>query len=426
MLEDAWRIVGGRPLHGKVRPSGSKNGALPTLASTLLVDGETVLRNVPRIADVATMLELLRAFGLSVEEAAAGELRVVNSGLTTHRAPEELVARMRASHYLLGPVVARLGRAELPLPGGCDIGRRPVDYILGGLEALGVETHVQDDIIKAEARRIRGGRVSLDPAYRSPGATFNVVMAAVLAEGETVIENASFEPDVVAFCRFLEAAGARIEGLGRPTLKVHGVEGLRGAKHAINVDRLEAGTFLCAAAATRGEVIVEEVDAGDLGAVLAKMREAGVEISEVEEGLRASCRDRPRGVSLVTEPYPGFPTDLQPPMTAVLATAAGESAIRESIFDRRLQCLEQLEKMGASVRLLGPRQAAVRGVDRLKGAEVAAHNIRDGAALAIAALSAEGESVVSGRQFVARGYEGFESKLCAIGAQITTAGEEEG
>ncbi len=426
MLEDAWRIVGGRPLEGRVRPSGSKNGALPTLAATLLLDGETVLHNVPQIADVATMLELLRAFGLSVEESGEGEVSVVNRGLATHRAPRELVARMRASHYLLAPVAARLGRVELPLPGGCNIGRRPVEYILAGLEALGVAAQVRQDRIEAEAPRMTGGKVSLDPAYRSPGATFSVVAGAAVAEGETVVENASFEPDVVAFCRFLESAGARIEGVGQAVLRVRGVGALGGTRHEINVDRLEAGTFLCAAAATRGEVTVEGVAPGDLGAAVGKLREAGVEVSEVEEGLRTRCRARPRAVDVVTEPYPGFPTDLQPPMAVVLATAAGESAIRESIFDRRLQYVEQLERMGASARVLDSRRAAILGVKHLRGAEVEAHNIRDGAALVIAALSAEGESVVSGRQFVARGYQEFESKLRSLGAQMATVGEEEG
>ena len=426
MIDAAWHIVGGRPLRGRVRPSGSKNGALPTLAATLLLEGETVLQNVPRIGDVLTMMELLRAFGLTVEERERGELQIVNRGLTTHSAPEDLVARMRASHYLLGPVVARLGRANLPLPGGCDIGQRPMNYIISGLEALGVQAQVETGKITARASRLTGARVALNPVYRSPGATFNVLMAAATAKGTTVIENASFEPDVVVFCHFLKAAGAQIEGIGQPTLTVTGVQGLAGTGHRVNADRLEAGTFLCAAAATRGEVTVEEVTRSDLGAAADKLDEAGVELTTSTEGLRARCPGRPRGISVVTEPYPGFPTDLQPPMTTLLVCAEGESTVRESIFDRRLQYADQLARMGASMRVLDSRRLAVRGVERLHAAKVEAHNIRDGAAMVIAALSAEGESVVSGWRYVARGYEEFEGKLRSLGAQITLAGEGDG
>jgi UDP-N-acetylglucosamine 1-carboxyvinyltransferase len=406
------------PLRGSIRPSGSKNGALPTLAATLLLEGETLLRNIPRITDVETMIGLLRALGLRVEELSDGALRVINEGVSTHTAPEQLVHRMRASHYLIGPLVARLKQAELPLPGGCDIGRRPVDYIIAGLEPLGVEAEVKGSRIIVTASHLSGASVALDAQYRSAGATFTVLMAAVLAEGRTVIENASFEPDVVSFCRFLNAAGARIGGIGGPSLEVRGVDGLTGATHRVNPDRLEAGTLICAAAATRGEVLVERLTTGDLGGAADKMREAGIEMREEAGGLRASCAGRLQAVSVVTEPFPGFPTDLQPPFAAVLATAAGCSAVRESIFDRRLQYVDQLVKMGAQVELLDSRRAAITGVPRLRGAEVEAHNIRDGAALMIAALSAEGQSLVWGRQFVARGYEAFESKLQSLGARL--------
>ena len=421
MIEDSWRIVGGKPLAGTVSPAGSKNGALPVLAATLLLDGETTLHNVPRIADTDTMMELLRAFGLAVEARDDGEVRIVNRGLATHVAPAELVQRMRASHYLLGPVISRMGRAELPLPGGCDIGDRPVDYIIEGLEALGARAQCEPDRIGAEASRLRGAAVALNPAYRSPGATFNLLMAAATAEGRTVIENASFEPDVVSFCQLLNAAGARISGIGQPTLTVDGVAGLHGVAHRVNSDRLEAGTFLVAAAATRGSVLVSDVTKADLAAAADKLVEAGVQLDPEDGGLRASCPRRPRAVAVVTEPFPGFPTDLQPMLTALLACAEGTSTVTESIFDRRLQSAEQLNRMGASVRLLDSRSASVHGVAELHGAHIEAHNIRDGAALVIAALAARGESTVSGRQFVARGYQDFEGKLRALGAQIREA-----
>jgi UDP-N-acetylglucosamine 1-carboxyvinyltransferase len=418
MVEDAWQIRGGSPLRGAVRPAGSKNGGLPTLAATLLIEGETILENVPRITDVETMAELLRVFGLGVERVREDSLRVVNRGLKTCRPPEDLVGKMRASHYLLGPLLARLGEAQLPLPGGCDIGSRPVGYIISGLQALGGQARVDDSGIKVEARKLRGTTLSLDPRYRSAGATFNVLMAAVLADGTTVVENASFEPDVVSFCHFLNSAGARIEGIGEPRLVVRGVESLHGTTHRINPDRLEAGTFMCAAAVTRGTVTVNGIRRRDLEAVAAALEQAGVEVAETEEDLRVSCPGRPRGIALVTEPYPGFPTDLQPPTGALLATAEGTSTVRESIFDRRLQYVEELAKMGARIELTDSRNAVIRGVARLRGARVEVRNIRDGAALVVAALGAEGESLIIGRQFVVRGYDGLESKLRALGASL--------
>lgn len=418
MVEDGWKIRGGIPLRGAVRPSGSKNGGLPTLAATLLIDGETILENVPRIADMDTMAELLRVFGLGVERVGEETLRVLNRGPRASRPPADLVGRMRASHYLLGPLLARLGQAHLPLPGGCDIGSRPVDYIISGLKALGARAQVDEAGIEVAVGKLKGTTVSLDPRYRSAGATFNVLMAAALAEGTTVVENASFEPDVVAFCHFLNSAGAQIEGMGGPDLVVRGVESLHGTTHRINPDRLEAGTFMCAAAATRGNVTVSGIGRGDLEAVAAALEQAGVEIAETEEGLRVSCPGRPRGIALITEPYPGFPTDLQPPMGALLATAEGTSTVRESIFDRRLQYVEELARMGARIELADSQNAVITGVARLRGARVEVRNIRDGAALVVAALGAEGESLITGRQFVVRGYDGLEGKLRALGASL--------
>ena len=425
MVEDAWGIVGGSPLRGSVRPSGSKNGALPTLGAMLLLDGETVLHNVPQIADVGTMMGLLRALGLTVEERGDGSVRIVNDGIASRRPPAKLVGRMRASHYLLGPLTLRLGGAEMPLPGGCQLGARPVTHLLAPLEALGARASLEAGGIALEASGLKGAVIVLDPRHRNPGATFTGLMAASLAEGTTVIENASFEPDVVRFCEFLNGAGACIEGLGRPSLRVTGVSRLRGTTHRINSDRLEAGTLICAAAAARGEVTVEGITREELGETADKLEEAGVELS-ARGGLTARCPGRPRGVEVVTDPFPSFSTDLQPPMAAMLATADGESRIEETIFDRRLQYVEELVKMGADIELLDSRRARITGVPGLHGARVAGHNIRDGAALLIAALSAEGESIVSGRRFVARGYERIAEKLTALGAQIETLGSGEG
>ncbi len=423
MTAEAWRIAGGRPLRGKVRLSGSKNGSLPVLAATLLLEGETVVQNVPRIADVHTMVALMRSVGLAVEEGADGSVRVVNTGTTTHSPPAELVRKMRASHYLLGPLLIRLGRAELAIPGGCDLGNRPVTHILAVLEALGAQVSMGADHIQLQAEALHGTTVTLDERHRNPGATFTALMAAALAGGETVIEDASYEPDVVCFCNFLNEAGAHIRGIGGPKLTVQGVSGLHGTTHRVNSDRLEAGTFICAAAATRGEVMLENITRSELGATADKLEEAGVHLVAQGHGLVAGCPGRPRGVDIVTDPFPFFSTDLQPLAAAVLATAEGNSTIQETVFDRRLQYAEQLVKMGADIELRDSRHAIIRGVERLTSATVEAGNIRDGAAVVTAALSAEGESLVLGRRYVSRGYEDFEGKLRALGADMAAAGE---
>ncbi len=421
MTEVSWRIEGGTPLRGTVRPSGSKNGSLPLLAATLLFEGQSTLTNIPRIADVETMFALLRAFGLTLEELPGGEVRITNHGLSTHLAPADLVGKMRASHYLLAPVLLHRGRVEMAMPGGCDLGARPVTHITDVLEALGA-TAETNDTIHLSAKGLRGAVVTLDPRHRNPGATFTGIMAAALAAGETTIENASFEPDVTGLCRFLNAAGARIAGIGTPTLTIQGVDRLRGATHRVNSDRLEAGTFLCAAAATRGDVVVEDITWEELGETADKLEQAGIELLAEGSALRARCPGRPRGVHVITDPFPCFSTDLQPPVAAVLATADGDSTIRETVFGHRLRYADELAKMGADIELRDSRFAVIHGVPSLRGARIAAGNIRDGAALVIAALGAQGESIVAGRNYIARGYEDFETKLRSLGAEIELAG----
>jgi UDP-N-acetylglucosamine 1-carboxyvinyltransferase len=390
------------------------------MAATLLIDGEVILYNVPHIADVDTMIGLLRAFGLTVADRPDGGVSVINRGVTTYRAPSDLVSLMRASHYVLGPVALRTGRAESSLPGGCDLGERSVSHILAVWEALGIETNFVDGSIIVESGGARGANVVLDPKHRNPGATFTALMAASLAEGRTVIEHASYEPDVVCFCRFLSKAGALIQGVGTATLLVDGVSRLHGVSHQMNSDRLEAGTFICAAAATRGEVLVQAITREELGETADKLEEAGVRLMPRGDGVFAECPSRPRGVEIVTDPFPAFSTDLQPPAAALLAGAEGQSSIRETVFPRRLQYADELVKMGADVKPIDSRCVIIEGVPRLHGAEVHGGNIRDGAALVIAALSAEGESLVYGRRFVARGYQDLEEKLSSLGADITT------
>ncbi len=413
MSEHAYKIAGGRPLRGTVTLSGS-----PTLAATLLVEGETILENVPRISDVRTMLELLRSLGLTVEEEGEGMVRVINRGIATCRPAEEPVSEMRASHYVLGPVALRKGRAELPIPGGCQLGSRPVEHFLSVLRALGARAEVEAGRISLQCEGLRGARVVLDPEHRNPGATFTALMAASMAEGESVIEHASYEPDVVHFCRFLTKCGADLRGVGTSTLVVRGVKELTGVKHRVNPDRLEAGTLICAAAATRGEVVVQDITRQDLGETADKLVEAGVELSETASGLLARCPGRPRAVQVTTAPFPAFSTDLQPPFAAVLAAAEGTSTIRETVFDNRLQYAPELARMGASVELQGPRCLMMEGVERLRGARVEGHNIRDAAALVIAALSAEGESEVGVGPYLSRGYEDLAGKLRLLGAEI--------
>ena len=289
-------------------------------------------------------------------------MAVHNSGLSTHRPPGELVAKMRASHYVLGPMLARLGKAELPETGGCTIGERPLGYVIDALEPLGVECLDCNDRVEATTAGLTGGRVVLDPRFRSPGATFTVLMAAATAKGTTVLEHACFEPDVVRFCQLLSAAGARIEGAGTDTITLHGVPSLHGVTHTINSDRLDAGTFLLAAAATRGEVFVEEMTAAELGDMAGLLRQAGLTLEEEEGGLRGACPRRPRGLEVTINPFPDFPTDLQPPLGALLATAEGTSSIRETIFNNRLQYAPDLERMGAEVEQVDTWTLRLRGV----------------------------------------------------------------
>jgi len=424
MTEDTIRIVGGTRLAGTVTLNGSKNGTLPLLAATLLVEGDCLLRNVPRVEDVFTMLDILRALGLGVQWE-RGDLLISNRGISTHRAPQALVEKMRASFYVFGPLLARLGQAEVPMPGGCNLGSRPVDYIIREFVPLGAEITVEHGFVSAKAGRLHGGAISLDPRYRSPGATFNLVMGAVLAEGTTVIDNACGEPDVVEFCEFLNKAGARITGAGTPLLQVEGVRRLSGCEFTAPNDRLEAGTYLIGAAITGGDVTVRTIQPGALGVVLEKLQEAGLEIEVGVDSVRGICRQRPASLQVETAPYPGFPTDLQPPLAAMLCVAAGRSVIRENIYDGRLSYLDQLSRMGAKCRV-EDRIAIIEGVERLTGARVQAErHMRAGAALVLAALAAEGESEIVGRHFIERGYQNFEQKLAALGATVM-APEQDG
>jgi len=419
---DRLYVTGGARLEGSVSLSGSKNGALPLLAATLLAEGECILYQVPLIEDVLTMAELLRALGLRVDLHQNGTAVIRNHGIKTCVAPEDIVKRMRASFWVAGPLLARLGRAEVPLPGGCQLGSRPVGYIIDAFRPLGVHAEVEHGYMMASAPQgLIGGTIYLDARYRSPGATFNALMAATMARGETVIENACSEPEVVDFCQFLNEMGARVSGLGSSTLHVQGVTKLVGCAHRTLPDRLEAGTFLLAGAITHGDVTTRGIDPDHLDFFLGKLEETGAEVARESDAIRVRGPARPRAAEVTTEPYPMFPTDLQPPMGAYLCLADGTSVVTETIYDGRLTYFDELGRMGAQAELRG-QTAIVRGVPRLTAASVQAQNIRAGAAMVIAALAAEGVSQVNGRHFILRGYQEFEQKLTGLGAQISLSG----
>ncbi len=411
---DRLVVVGGRPLEGSVRISGAKNSALKLQAAALLADGRSVIRNVPRIQDCATMAEVLAHLGAAVSF--DGDAFVVDTrGVRPLETPYELVSRMRASILVLGPLLARFGEAHVAMPGGCNIGSRKIDLHLRGLARMGASFHQEHGVLHARAERLHGAVVSLD--YPSVGATENVMMAGVAARGTTVIENAAREPELADLAAFLTAMGARIEGVGTPTIEIEGVDGFRPVEHRVIPDRIEAGTFAIAACATRGRVVLEGARTDHLDLVCSKLAEAGADVLTTGDGIAVSMEGRPRAVDLVTLPYPGFPTDLQPQMMALLAVAEGTSIVTENVFESRFMFVDELNRMGADIRTEG-HHAVIRGVERLSAAPVRALDIRAGAAMVIAALAADGVTVVEDMYHVDRGYEDLEGKLAALGAEV--------
>ncbi len=425
-MSDRLHIRGGRPLTGEVVLNGSKNGALPILAAALLVEEPVQLHNVPQISDIEKMCELLRGQGAVVTRD-GDTLRLDAAALSGAAIDRDLAAAMRGSFYLLGPLLARRRRAEIPLPGGCAIGSRPVDYVIRALEGLGVVTEERTDVVVCTAPDgLHGATITLDPVYRSPGATFNVAMAAALAEGRTVIENASSDPEVENFCRFLQAAGVGIEGEGTTRLVIEGQKRLHRCAHTILSDRIEAGTFLIAAAATRGEVRVHPLRPAYLDSLLDKLEEMGVTVLRERDAITVRGDARPTGATVYTMPYPGFPTDLQPPMVVLMCLAEGRSEMRETIYDGRLSFVHELRRMGAQVKLASGQHAMIEGVDALRGRSMEGKDMRAGAALVVAALAAEGDSYIAGRHYIVRGYERLEEKLRSLGAQVLDDEDEGG
>ncbi|MFZ2649759.1 MAG: UDP-N-acetylglucosamine 1-carboxyvinyltransferase [Burkholderiaceae bacterium] len=418
---DKLLIRGGRHLEGEVIVSGAKNAALPEICAALLTRDPVTLSNVPHLQDVATILKLLRHMGVSAQRDAqhSGTVHVDAARVGSPEAPYELVKTMRASILVLGPLLARCGQARVSLPGGCAIGSRPVDQHIKGLQALGANITVEHGYIVATAKRLRGARIATDMVTVT--GTENLLMAATLAQGETVLDNAAQEPEIVDLGQMLIAMGARIEGHGTRRITIQGVDslhGLGGAKaHCIVPDRIEAGTFLCAVAAAGGKVVLRGARAAHLGAVIDRLREAGASIDSGDDWIRIRCHDRPKAVSIRTSEYPAFPTDMQAQFMVLNCIAQGRSTVTETIFENRFMHVNELLRLGAEIQVDG-RTATVQGVQRLSGATVMATDLRASASLVIAGLVADGETVVDRIYHLDRGYDRMETKLRAIGADV--------
>jgi UDP-N-acetylglucosamine 1-carboxyvinyltransferase len=411
---DKLKIRGGVPLSGEIAVSGAKNAALPILCAGLLTADDLVVDNVPQLQDVDTALKLLRQMGVVVERDGA-TVRLNATAITHAEAPYELVKTMRAAILVLGPLVARFGRARVSLPGGCAIGARPVDQHIKGLELLGARIHVEGGYLVAEAARLQGTRIITDMVTVT--GTENLMMAATLASGETVIENAAREPEVTDLAHALIAMGARIDGVGSDRIVVHGVERLHGARHRVMPDRIETGTFLCAVAAAGGDVLLRGAAPSTLDAVLDKLREAGATLECTADTIRVRMSDRPRAVSLRTAPYPAFPTDMQAQFMALDSIAGGVGRVTETIFENRFMHVLELQRLGANIAIEG-NTAIVQGVSQLAGAPVMATDLRASASLVVAGLVAEGETLIDRIYHLDRGYEAMERKLGQVGARI--------
>ncbi len=410
-----YALRGPQPLMGDVHISGAKNSALKMMAAALLVPDRVTLTRVPRITDVRLMGEVLERLG-AVVSFTDDELTIDASGELAGETPYELVTKMRASIQVLGPLLSRLGRARVAMPGGDAIGSRPIDLHLQGLERMGAKITSQHGYVEAVADRLRGARVLLE--FPSVGATENLIMAAVTAEGTTTIDNAAREPEIQDLAKFLNGCGASITGVGTPTLSIEGVEELHRSHHEVIADRIEAGTFAIAAAATGGEVRLLDLRPEHLELPLQKLEATGAEIGRGDGEIRVAMSRRPGAIDMVTLPYPGFPTDLQPPMMVLLSQADGSSILTENVFEARFLFVDELNRMGSQIRVEG-HHAVIRGVPRLSGAPVRAPDIRAGAALVVGGLCAEGETKVYDVGHIERGYEDFVTKLRALGADVT-------
>jgi len=410
-------IEGGNPLNGRVHISGAKNAVVAIIPAVLLVNGVCRIENVPAIKDVEAITDILAYLGAKVEWVEKDVLQIDASTVESYMADCEKVRSMRASYYLLGALLGRFNKAHVRLPGGCNFGERPIDLHIKGFEAMGVDVNINYDVVEAEKKdRLSGASIYLD--FASVGATINIMLAACLADGSTTIENAAKEPHVVDVANFLNTMGAKIKGAGTDVIKIQGVQSLRGGTYSIIPDQIEAGTFMIAAAAAGGDVLIENVIPKHMDSLSAKLVEAGAEIIENDDSIRVISTGKLKSINVKTMPYPGFPTDLQPQIVTLLCTASGTSTVTESVWASRFQYIEELKRMGADIIVAGDR-AIIHGVESLKGASVKATDLRAGACLAIAGIVAKGTTYVHELRFIDRGYENLEEKLRALGAKVT-------
>ena len=418
---DQYVIKGGNPLVGEVEIGGAKNAALAILAAAIMTDETVMVENLPDVRDTNVLLQAMEEIGAQIERIDRHTVKINSSRIGSYSVDYEYIKRIRASYYLLGAMLGKYKRAEVPLPGGCNIGSRPIDQHLKGFKALGANVKIEYGFIVAEAEHLRGSHIYLDVV--SVGATINVMMAAAMAEGNTVIENAAKEPHVVDVANFLNSMGANIKGAGTDVIRIKGVERLHATEYPIIPDQIEAGTFMFAAAVTKGDVTVKNVIPKHLEATTSKLLEIGCEIEELDDAVRVVCSKGLRPTNVKTLPYPGFPTDMQPQITVALALAKGTSIVTESIFENRFKYVDELARMGANIKVEG-NTAIIDGVGQYTGAQISSPDLRAGAALVLAGLAADGITIVEDVHFIERGYECFEEKLKSLGAMIEKVEEE--
>ena len=412
---------GGSPLVGEVAIGGAKNAALGILAAAIMTDEDVYIENLPDVKDINVMLEAINAIGASVERLDRHSVRINASSVKDVLVDDEFIRKIRASYYFIGALLGKYKSAEVALPGGCNIGSRPIDLHLKGFKALGAEIDIESGRVKAHAIDLVAADIYLDTV--SVGATINIMMAASLAEGRTVIENAAKEPHIVDVANFLNSMGADIKGAGTDVIRINGVKSLHGSRYSIIPDQIEAGTFMCAAAITKGDITVKNIIPKHMEAISAKLMEMGCEVVEFDDAIRVIAKNNQKATNIKTLPYPGFPTDMQPQITTALALATGSSLVVESIFENRFKYVDELARMGTNIKVEG-NTAMVIGVAKLRGAMLKAPDLRAGAALVLAGLAAEGQTTVDDIKYIKRGYEDFEGKLVSLGADIREVDSE--
>ena len=422
---EQYIIKGGRPRVGEVTIGGAKNAALGILAAAIMTDGECLIDNVPNVRDINVLLQAMDQIGARIDRISDSEVRISGKQIDSGHdlvVDNEYIRKIRASYYLIGALLGKYKKATVVLPGGCDIGSRPIDQHIKGFRALGAEVRIEDGMIHAQAKELIGSHIYLDVV--SVGATINIMMAAALAKGKTIIENAAKEPHIVDAANFLNSMGAKIRGAGTDVIRITGVESFHDTRYSIIPDQIEAGTFMMAAAATRGDVLIKNVIPKHLEAISAKLTEIGAQVDESDDAVRVTATRRLKHTQIKTLPYPGFPTDMQPQMAVTLGLSKGTSTITESIFENRFRYVDELRRMGGNVKMVGGNTAILYGVEKYTGAKIEAPDLRAGAALVIAGLAAEGYTTVTEIGYIQRGYERFDEKLRELGGLIEKVDSE--